>query len=285
MKIAIVTNYSKKEAVQFSQKVIQKLLSLGVTPVILSDDCMECNNPKAIYTDKLSVIAKESDIIITIGGDGTIIHAAKHAAEENKPLLGINFGRVGFVATMEPEEINKLDNLLTGNYISEKRMLLKVIIHKDGKIKETLAINDAVVSRGSLSRMVDLFVYVNDKKICDYRADGVLLSTPTGSTAYSLSAGGPVIQPNLNCILLTPVCPHSLFSRSVIFGDSDKISVEVSGEDNEEVYLTVDGQHSVKLSSGDKIEVSKYEKPCTLISMDEKNFYTVLNNKLNERGV
>lgn len=285
MKIAIIPNNSKPNAIVYTGKVIDKLISLGVTPVMSREDTAQIHQDQILCTENYTELAQQSDIIITIGGDGTIIHAAKYAVAADKPLLGINFGRVGFVATMEPEDIDKLDNLVTGSYITENRMLLKVQIHQDDANKEMIAINDAVVSRGSLSRMIDLFVYVNDKMICDYRADGILLATPTGSTAYSLSAGGPVIQPDLNCMLLTPICPHTLFSRSLIFGDSDQITVEVSEEENTAAYLTVDGQKSIKLVSGDRIVVSKYEKSIKLISMDKKNFYTVLNNKLIERGV
>ncbi|HHZ05605.1 MAG TPA: NAD(+)/NADH kinase [Clostridiales bacterium] len=285
MKIGIVTNSSKAEAVAYSYKVVDKVLSMGVIPVIEKNQSNRFCDRSILVVADCDELAKASDIIITIGGDGTIIHTAKHATIYNKPLLGINFGRVGFVATMEPFELDKLDNLLTGEYYTEQRMLLDIVVKKRNITTETIAVNEAVISRGSLSRMIDLSVSLNGKKICDYRADGVLLSTPTGSTAYSLSAGGPVIQPDLQCILLTPICPHSLFSRSVIFGDNSKLAMEVSDRTNELAYLTVDGQDSIPLSCGDTIEVSKYENSITLISMDEKNFYTVLNDKLNERGV
>lgn len=285
LKIAVVINASKADAVKFSKKVIDKLISLNITPILLSEDKTIYDSQKIIYKSNHSQMAEACDIVITVGGDGTIIHAAKHAAYANKPILGINFGRVGFVAAMEPEELNKLDNLITNNYICEKRMLLNVKIFQNNNIIETAAINDATVSRGSLSRIVDLHVLLNDKTVCDYRADGIIVSTPTGSTAYSLSAGGPVIRPDLKCILLTPICPHTLFSRSLIFGDDDKVTVEVAGDKNEQVYLTIDGQSSFELQTGDKIEVEKYSKSVSFIKMEDKNFYTVLNDKLNERGI
>lgn len=284
MKISIISNTTKPNAVEYTNRVVSKLISLGIVPVMYKEDASYIKNNSIVVVNTYAELAKQGDLIITIGGDGTIIHAAKYAVAENKPLLGINFGRVGFVATMEPEDIDKLENLLTKDYIKDKRMLLSVEIHKNDKIENLIAVNDAVVSRGSLSRMIDLFVYLNGEKICDYRSDGIILATPTGSTAYSLSAGGPVIQPELSCILFTPICPHTLFARSLVFGDNDVVTIEVAS-DNDIAFLTVDGQVSIELSEGDRIVVSKYKDPLTLITMEKRDFYTVLNNKLIERGV
>lgn len=286
MKVAVIVNTLKKEAVNFLPKVINKLLSLNITPTLLTNTKAFYNSSKIIYYNNHSELLKNCDIIITIGGDGTIIHMARHAAEYNKPLLGINFGRVGFVATMEPNEIDKLSLLLTGEYTCQQRMLLKVTVENSDSTKYLYAINDAVISRGSLSRMMDLSVMVNGEKICDYRADGIIFSTPTGSTAYSLSAGGPVISPDMECILLTPICPHSLFSRSVIFKKDDILTVQVASGRYSDLksFLTVDGQYDLLINENTKVKIEKYEKSFTLISMKPKNFYTVLNDKLNERG-
>ncbi|MEE1125532.1 MAG: NAD(+)/NADH kinase [Acutalibacteraceae bacterium] len=288
MIVAVITNTSKQKAVSFLPKVVDKLLSLNITPAMTESVKEKYYSSESVtYYSTYDELAQNCDVIITIGGDGTIIHMARYAAEYNKPLLGINFGRVGFVATMEPDELDKLSHLLTGDYFCENRMLLKVTVENGNTKNELYAINDAVIARGSLSRMMDLSVSVNDKKTCDYRADGLIFSTPTGSTAYSLSAGGPVICPDIECILLTPICPHSLFSRSVIFRSSDRLTVNTATGNNpaSEAYLTVDGQHFLPLDDNTSVTIEKYEKSFTLISMDEKNFYTVLNNKLNERGV
>lgn len=287
MKVAVIVNTLKNEAVSFLPKVIEKLISLEITPTLLEDTKKFYASGKIIYYNSHNELVKNCDIVITIGGDGTIIHMARHAAEYNKPLLGINFGRVGFVATMEPDEIDKLSLLLTGEYSCQQRMLLKVTVENHNSVKHLYAINDAVISRGgSLSRMMDLSVMANDEKICDYRADGIIFSTPTGSTAYSLSAGGPVISPDMECILLTPICPHSLFSRSVIFKKNDILTVQAAAGrySDSESFLTVDGQYDLPLNENTKVRIEKYEKSFTLISMKPKNFYTVLNDKLNERG-
>ncbi len=287
MIVAVITNTSKTEAVSFLPKVIDKLLSLNITPALREQERSLYNSDRVIYYSGHRKLVKNSDIIITIGGDGTIIHMARHAAEFEKPLLGINFGRVGFVATLEPTELDKLSNLLTEEYTSQQRMLLKVTVEDENSTTELYAINDAVISRGSMSRMLDLSVSVNGKQTCDYRADGLIFATPTGSTAYSLSAGGPVICPDMECILLTPICPHSLFSRSVIFRSNDVLRVQAYTGNNmdSEAFLTVDGQHYLPLHENTKVTIEKYKKSFTLLSMEKKNFYTVLHEKLNERGV
>ncbi|MEE0930813.1 MAG: NAD(+)/NADH kinase [Acutalibacteraceae bacterium] len=286
MKVAVIVNTLKYEAINFLPKVIDKLVTIGISPLMMEDTKVFYNSDMVTYCSCHKDLVKECDVVITIGGDGTIIHMARHCAEYNKPLLGINFGRVGFVATMEPDEIDKLSLLLTGEYVCQNRMLLKVTVENNNDSECLYAMNDAVISRGSLSRMMDLSVSVNEKKICDYRADGIIFSTPTGSTAYSLSAGGPVISPDIECILLTPICPHSLFSRSVIFKENDVLKVQsISGSSpNSEAFLTVDGQYYLPLYNDTKVTIEKYEKSFTLISMETKNFYTVLNDKLNERG-
>lgn len=287
MVVAVLANLSKPDAVSFLPKVIEKLLSLNIAPAMLENVKEFYYSDKVTYYSNHTDLVKNCDVIITIGGDGTIIHMARHAAEYNKPLLGINFGRVGFVATMEPNELDKLSQLLTGECFCENRMLLKITVVNNDTTNVLYAINDAVIARGSLSRMMDLSVSVNDKKTCDYRADGLIFATPTGSTAYSLSAGGPVICPDIECILLTPICPHSLFSRSVIFRSSDILTIHTTTGSNSasEAYLTVDGQYFLPLDDNTKVTIEKYQKSFKLISMEEKNFYTVLNNKLNERGV
>ncbi|MEF2920393.1 MAG: NAD(+)/NADH kinase [Acutalibacteraceae bacterium] len=287
MIVAVITNISKQEAVSFLPKVIDELLSLNITPALLKREQNLYVSNKVMYFNNHRELVKNSDVIITIGGDGTIIHMARHAAEFDKPLLGINFGRVGFVATLEPTEIHKLSHLLTNDYTSEQRMLLKITVENENTATMLYAINDAVISRGSMSRMLDLSVSVNGKQTCNYRADGLIFSTPTGSTAYSLSAGGPVISPDMECILLTPICPHSLFSRSVIFRPDDVLKVQAHSGNNpdSEAFLTVDGQHYLPLQENTKVTIERYTKSFTLLSMEKKNFYTVLHEKLNERGV
>ena len=289
MKIAVIVNPLKKGATDFLPVLIEKLFSIGAE-VLLSEDMKSFyHSEKITYYIKRSNITKDCDIVITVGGDGTIIHMARYCMEYDKPLLGINFGRVGFVATMEKDELKNLSQLIDGNYTCENRMMLKITVNVNEKQRIFYAINDAVIARGTLSGMMDLSVSANRQKICDYRADGIIFATPTGSTAYSLSAGGPVISPDMECILLTPICPYSLFSRSVIFQKDDVITVSnIINPDKDgseiESFLTVDGQQYIPLRNDAKVIIEKCEKPFKMIYINRKNFYAVLNDKLNERG-
>ena len=284
MKIAILPNLNKENAHMHTVRIIKRLLELQADILMYAKYKDFFNFDKILFYDDFYKMVACCDVVITIGGDGTIIHAAKHAAIANKPLLGINLGRIGFVAGLEIDELDRLQQLITGNYKLEKRMMLAVTINADDKKEKIYALNDVVISRGSLSRIIDLNVCFNDNKICGYRADGLIISTPTGSTAYSLSAGGPVIEPLMRCMLLTPICSHSLFSRSVLFGEDAKLSVQAaSRDDDNEVFLTIDGETSIQLNTGDSIDITIADIDVNLIKLKDKDFYEILNEKLSER--
>jgi len=278
MKAFIMPNLDKKNASECTKKVIDKLNKLGVESMLdekyrnIFEDC------SAVFADFFAGIY-EADFVIAIGGDGTIIHSAKHAVEYDKPLLGINVGRLGFMAGLEMDELPDLQGLVSKSYNIQKRMLLKCKHYSDGVVNEYLALNDVVVSNGALSRIIDLDVLTNGKKIVSYRADGIILSTPTGSTAYALSAGGPIIEPSLNCISLTPICPHSLVTRTVIFSDEKTLVIRGSSLNLHPIYITVDGEQGARLEKEDYIEISKSQKKVKLICLNDKTFYEVLNQK------
>ena len=218
-----------------------------------------------------------------MGGDGTIIHSAKYAAVTDTPLIGVNVGRLGFAADVEMEEIGDLKKLVSGNYYSERRTLLDVEVTYEGGSSRFLAVNDAVVTHGQLSKIVDFTLGLDGEAISKYRADGLLFSTPTGSTAYSLSAGGPIVAPQLDCILMTPVCPHSLFSRSVLFGADASLSVTVKIPAGCSCVLSIDGETNININETDVINVRKSALSLTLLSVKKRNFYRRLNEKLKER--
>lgn len=285
MKIAIVPNLTKAGAKDCARRVVDTVLQNGGVPVLLLKNQSLFLQDGVLFCDTIDQVIAACDIVVTVGGDGTIISVAKYAAAAGKPLLGVNLGRVGFVAGLEPQELSQLSRLFSGDYTCESRMMLKTTVIQDNMQRVYYALNDVTVSRGSLSRIIDLSVSLNEEEICEYRADGLLFSTPTGSTAYSLSAGGPVIQPHMRCILLTPVCPHSLFSRSVLFCDQSVLTVRAEDQDNAEVYLTVDGQESIKISSSDKIKIEKAEIETKLVRLHDKSFYRVLSEKLSHRTV
>lgn len=225
-------------------------------------------------------LLEQADFCVAVGGDGTIIHMAKHAAMADKPVLGINLGRLGFLATMEMDQLYLMEKLITGDYAAEERMMLKVTLQSGAESQFWFALNDAVISKGSLSRMIEFSVSNREKPVGVYRADGIIAATPTGSTAYSLSAGGPIIDPRISCIALTPISSHSLFSRSMMFQDDSRLCLTPSGADEQQIYLTIDGEHSVPVRRTDILIIEKSELPVKLINLTGKAFYEVINEKL-----
>lgn len=285
MKIAILPNLNKVDAHKHTVRVIQKLVDLGANILMYAKyrDYFHCD--EIVFYQDFYEMVTYCDVMIAIGGDGTIIHTAKHAAIAGKPLLGINLGRIGFVAGLELNELDRLQDLVDGRYHIEKRMMLEVAISQKEQKETYYALNDAVISRGALSRMIDLSVGFHDNKISHYRADGLIISTPTGSTAYSLSAGGPVIEPVMRCMLLTPICSHSLFSRSVLFGEDVKLTVQAAEGDDNEIFLTIDGETSVQIYEDHTVAIQAAEIEVSLIKIKDISFYEVLNEKLSERRI
>lgn len=238
--------------------------------------------PAADTPAACDALLREADVALAFGGDGTMIHAAKHAARFNCPVLGVNCGHLGFMAGLEADELFRLSALMSGDYTVQTRMMLEVTLHSGADSRTFYALNEAVVSRGSLSRMIGLSVLSDDRPVVTYRADGMILATPTGSTAYSLSAGGPIIDPSVNCLLLTPICPHSLHARSYIFGADAALTVRPFGEERE-MFLTVDGEEGVAVSPTDTITVRRSDRVARMIQIKPAAFYDVLNQKLMDR--
>ena len=280
--IAIMPNLTKKDAYETSLRAVKMLTDMGFRLL------MECSLSRLYDSDNILffgsefTMLKSCDMVLTIGGDGTIIHAAREAAPLDKPLLGINTGRLGFVAELEPNELDMLQRIADGNYSIEKRMMLK-ITHKNNEYD---AMNDAVISRGSLSRLIDIDVSLAEDGgyICSYRADGLIISTPTGSSAYSLAAGGPVVEPAMKCIVMTPVCSHSLFARPVVFSHRSRLAVSASCDDNTQVYLTLDGAKTITIARSDVIHITSSKTETKFIKLKDKTFYKVLNDKFTEKG-
>ncbi len=225
-------------------------------------------------------ILSAADILVILGGDGSIIHGAKKAAACGVPVLGINGGTVGFIAGLEMDQLERLPRLLEGRYTTEHRMMLDVALEHGGETVHFTALNEAVVSHGSLSRLIQLEILSGDDPVVTYRADGVIVATPTGSTAYSLSAGGPIVDPALSCLLLTPICPHAMHTRPYLFSDTAQLTVR-AGDD---AYLTVDSEQAIALSAGDRVTVRRHTQDARLISLKEEDaFYDILTQKLIDR--
>ena len=280
-RIALIPNLTKNGAYEESLKAIRLLKSFGGKILMTADLSEKYSDNDIAFFESHEVLIQKCDAVVTIGGDGTIIHAAKF----EKPLLGINMGRLGFVAELEPNELPMLERLFSGDYNVEKRQMLKVTLKSKSGSKSFFALNDAVISRGSMTKIIDLDVWLKKSYICHYRADGLIVSTPTGSSAYALSAGGPVIEPSMSCILMTPICSHSLFSRPVLFNPSSEILVNAASREDTDLTLTIDGETTIPITADDTVVITTAEIYAELIVLKDKTFYRVLSDKFTERGL
>ncbi len=285
MKIGLIINVDKSQALICGEQIAKLMIDNGAE-LLLNNSVKEINidTSKVSLFDSDEEVIKNSDIAITVGGDGTIIHNAKYAATYKKPLIGVNMGRIGFVAGLEYYEIKELKKLLKGDYKIQRRMLLNVVLEHGKKTERFLAVNEAAITRDVLKPIIDISVLLNNERIITYRADGMIFATPTGSTAYSFSSGGPVVEPDMDCILLTPLCPHALSSRQVVFREDSVLTAVVDNAERSHSYLVVDGQTSVEIEKGDRITITKADEYLELIILKEKNFYTLLNEKLKEKN-
>lgn len=225
---------------------------------------------------------KEVTLAIIVGGDGTLLGAARFYAQYDIPVFGINVGRLGFLAQLKPEEIDEgIAKILEGKFKIEERLMLKAYNSEDETSHDCSALNDIVIKGGSMSRTARLFLYINGKHVCDYLADGLIVSTPTGSTAYTLSAGGPVVVPELRAIVIVPICPHSLTTRPLVVPASEKIEIRTC-ENCELIYMTADGQENIELGCDTNIIIEQSEKKAKLVLLEKENngFYQVLREKL-----
>lgn len=275
MKAAFIPNPEKDKGLSVTKEAIIRAKNNGVC-VLLPDEFKD-SKIEAEYLSRDEML-KKADILITVGGDGTIIHAAKGASEFSLPLLGINCGNVGFIAELERDELELLDGIFKGEYETEERMMLKV---KAGE-NETDCFNDAVITHGNVAKITKLILKQNGTKVETYRADGIIIATPTGSTAYSLSAGGPIVEPTIDCVIVTPICPHSLASRTLVFSANKPLEVEC---DTENAYLTIDGETSIPLSVGSRVEFTVSKNKVRLIRVKNREFFDILNSKLKDRNV
>ena len=274
----------KPESLGLAQKAGIRFLSLGGSVLVDEKRQKTLQIPNARYAPFYEC-TERCDLILAVGGDGTILHAARHALEKDKMVLGLNAGYLGFLAQAEQDELDPLfERLLNGNYQVEERFVLSASI-RGGREYSAYAINDAVIARGHASSLAGLEFYCNGKYMDRFRADGVIFSTPTGSTAYSLSAGGPIVDPTMDTILVTPISPHRLTARAILFS-SDKTLVVQPWLEGRSVplYLSVDGSEPQLLRQGEHVEVKKASKTVRFITFGEKEFFEILTKKIVQRG-
>jgi NAD+ kinase len=284
-KIAIITNYNIQEKLGAAMQVADKLCEFVneiYIPESYRDRIMRARQHRAEFCYKpLDEIYQNSDLVVGIGGDGVMLEAARRATPAGIPILGINMGRIGYMTELEMTEHDLLDNIFKGDYYLDERAMLRVEIRssKGNNKFSAYALNEAVVANGTTARIIDLELLDNGRLVSEYRADGLVVSTPTGSTAYSLSAGGPIIDPKLSCFCVTPICPHSLVARPLIFPDSAVLEVKNICVREKVLHLTVDGKATFDLFFGDIVVITRSTETTKLLRIKNDDFYSKIRMK------
>ena len=282
-KFALLTNYSKDRGLVYTRMIEDYITENGGTYWVPE----HISEPDAAGDQRydLSSMPEDIECVLVLGGDGTLLQAAREMIDRCIPLLGINLGTLGFLTSAEKGELPKcLDSVLDDSCSIDERMMLGgIVYHGDEKIQRNIALNDVIITRAGFSRLVELKIYVNGELLSIYNADGIIVSTPTGSTGYSLSAGGPIIFPQTDVMVITPICPHSLQARSLVVSGEDRIVIEIGRRrktQKEEAMVTFDGRSAQELETGDRIEIYKAQETTQLIRLKGKSFYQVLQNKI-----
>ncbi len=283
--IGVIANRYKDVDLLYTNKLVEAIKKRGLRYKIAPYDTLKVrdyNNENIdLEPDEESVI-NQSDFIICLGGDGTFLKAARKASLAAIPTLGINLGNVGFLTEVDKGKIDiAVEYVANEKYQIEKRMMLSAVVKRNEKIiKKDIAINDVVISKVDLARILRLNVYVDNGLIDKFPGDGFIVSTPTGSTAYSMSAGGPIVQPDMRLMILTPICPHTLYSRAVIAEPDKAIRIQIDNSYKHRAMMTCDGQEGTELLAGDIIEITKSDIEFMLASIERLNFYDVLRKKI-----
>ena len=279
MKAALYPNFQKPNALSCAREACDVLAECGIDVTVSEIFRHDFSDKKHIVFEDIRESAKTADVVLAIGGDGTILRCAKLLMGSDTKLLGINTGTLGFMAGLEADQLDKLSQLRDGKYEISQRMTLDVLYHsKEGDIKAT-ALNEVSARSGSF-HICDFEVFSDDYLVGRYRADGVLFSTPSGSTAYALSAGGPVIEPELECIEMTLICPHSLFSRATMFSPRRKLCMKDTSRRDDSMVINVDGENYVTIRSGESIEICRGENDINFIDLIGNSFHESLCKKM-----
>lgn len=276
----IYTNYHKDPKSELTNRIIQYLEQKGQKATRITGE----NGAVPAEED----IPADAYCMLVLGGDGTMLQAARDTKKGHIPLLGVNLGTLGYMTEVEPSCVEEaLDKLIAGEFQIESRMMLNGhVYHEADEIKEDWALNDVVISRSGSLQIIKLKVYVNGLFLNEYSADGVIVTTPTGSTGYNLSAGGPIVDPKAQLIMLTPICPHTLNARSIILSSEEEVEIEISaGREGQEqpVEVSFDGTNVISMGVGDRVKIVKSEKTAEIIKISEVSFLEVLHRKMTEK--
>lgn len=280
--IILASNPYRDRNFQTLRSAVQILKECGMNPRL----CMpfevdrSFDLPRDLRFSRLDRELPNAELVICFGGDGTILHMAKAATRRGIPVMGVNIGTMGFMAELESSELDKLKRLATGDYTIDSRMMLDVTVQRDRDILfHDIGLNDVAVTKGAVARIVHLSVKCDGIQAMECGGDGVIVATPTGSTAYSLSAGGPIVEPEARNILITPICAHDVASRCIVASDRRVVTVEMTHNARRNAYLSVDGGKAVRLNMGDVATIRKSNLETKLIRLKDRSFYDVVNVK------
>jgi NAD+ kinase len=284
LKAGIIVNKEKDIKLEFTNQLLNSMSKRGIETSVMSKILEKTSGDKSEIADEH--LLGNCNILICLGGDGTFLKVARIAYKLNIPILGINLGSLGFLTEIDRNEIDSaVEKLVKGEYKIEDRMMLEASIIRQGQlIGQDSALNDIVISRGALSRILHVKTYINDIFVDTFPGDGLIISSPTGSTAYSLSAGGPIVEPDIDLILVTPICPHILYSRSFITAGSRMVKAFIDEDYCHEAMVTVDGQKGYEIRGGDIVEIKKSSHTVKLVRIESKNFFNILRSKIYYRG-
>ena len=281
-KIVLTPNPYRDKQFKFVQTALRQLSGCGAELRV----CLPFDVDKSIELPKhitLTPLARDlpgADMLICFGGDGTILHASKAATRADVPILGVNIGTMGFIAELESGELSLLSRIAAGEYTAERRRMLEVTVHRGGaEVQKEICLNDAVITKGAVARVVRMAVYCDDVLAMEFGGDGVIVATPTGSTAYSLSAGGPMVEPDARVMVITPICAHDIRTRPIVAADDRVVTIKLDSFGKRSAYLSVDGGRAMRLGAGDTVRVARATVETKLVRVKQRSFYEIVGSK------
>lgn len=281
-RIALIANSRAQEVRETVALVVRFLGARGIA-VVLDELCASLLPDSGLQTASAAAMPAGCDLVITIGGDGTMLRAARQVGDHDVPLVGINRGRLGFLADIPADSVEtKLGQILDGHYVEDARIQLRCRVERGGvTVAESDAFNDVIIQKWNIAKLVELDTYVDDRLLHSQRADGMIISSPTGSTAYALSGGGPILHPALDALVLVPICPHTLSNRPIVIAGTSRVAIVVGTPEIDRAHLTCDGDIICELQTHDRVVIHKKERPIRLIHPPDHDHFSILRAKLN----
>jgi NAD+ kinase len=279
--VALWGRLGERSVTEPALQIVAHLRRRGIAVLAASESDANRELDGATHVDEGEIAAK-ADLVLSIGGDGTLLHAARHVAASDVPLVGINRGRLGFLTDVSPEHmLDALDAILAGDYLAERRLMLSASVEDGPATRSLFALNDVVLQKGDTGRLLDFTTEVDGAYVNTHRGDGLIVATPTGSTAYALSCGGPIIQPNVDALVMVPICPHTLSDRPLVLPSASRIRVTLDHAGGSHAHVVCDGEPLARLGEDESLSISLAERSVTLLHPRGYNYYELLRSKLN----